>query len=55
GTGLGCPTYTAEALEHLQKIVGPAVVEGQTATTWVAPGWTAELDASDNLILRRSS
>ena len=54
-TWLDCPRYTAEALEPLQKIVGPAVVEGHTATTWVAPGWTAELDASDNLILRRSS
>ena len=53
-TWLDCPRHTAEALEPAQKIVGPAVVEGHTATTWVAPGWTAELDPSDNLILRRS-
>ena len=37
-----------------QKIVGPAVIEGHTATTWVPPGWGAELDAQDNLILRKS-
>jgi len=51
---LDCPRYTAEALRQGQKIVGPAVIEGHTATTWVAPGWTAELDAADNLLLRRS-
>src|SRR5476651_1412004 len=51
---LDCPRHTAEALTTGQKIVGPAVIEGHTATTWVAPGWTAELDPSDNLILRRS-
>jgi len=51
---LDCDRYTAEALEAGQKIVGPAVVEGYTATTWVPPDWTAELDAADNLILRRS-
>ena len=47
--------YTAEALQPGQTIAGPAVIEGHTATTWVPPGWTAGLDASDNLILRRSS
>ncbi len=52
---LDCPRHTAEALTPGQKIVGPAVIEGHTATTWVAPGWTAELDPSDNLILRRSA
>ncbi len=52
---LDCERHTAEALSTGQKIVGPAVVEGHTATTWVAPGWTAELDPADNLILRRSA
>ncbi len=52
---LDCERHTAEALTPGQKIAGPAVVEGHTATTWVAPGWTAELDPSDNLILRRSA
>jgi len=52
---LDCERHTAEALTTGQKIVGPAVIEGHTATTWVAPGWTAELDPADNLILRRSA
>jgi N-methylhydantoinase A len=46
--------YVAEALSAGQKIEGPAVIEGYTATTWVPPGWTAALDAADNLILRRA-
>ena len=46
-----CARYDAEA----DKVVGPAVIEGYTATTWVPPGWTATLDAADNLILRRSA
>jgi N-methylhydantoinase A len=54
-TWLECERHTAEALTPGQKIVGPAVIEGHTATTWVAPGWTAALDPSDNLILRRSA
>ena len=51
---LDCSRYTAEALNAGQQITGPAVIEGYTATTWVPPGWTAGLDAADNLILRRS-
>ncbi|MDB5487037.1 MAG: Hydantoinase, partial [Reyranella sp.] len=51
---LDCARHTAEALAAGQEIVGPAVIEGYTATTWVPPGWTAGLDAADNLILRRS-
>ena len=46
-----CARYDAEAA----KVTGPAVIEGYTATTWVQPGWTATLDAADNLILRRAS
>ena len=48
---IGCARYDGEA----EKVVGPAVIEGYTATTWVPPGWTATLDAADNLILRRSA
>jgi N-methylhydantoinase A len=46
-----CARYDAEA----ETVVGPAVIEGYTATTWVPPGWTATLDAADNLTLRRSA
>ncbi len=50
---IDCRRYAAEALAQGEQLQGPAVIEGYTATTWVPPGWTAALDASDNLILRR--
>ncbi|WP_374449422.1 hydantoinase/oxoprolinase family protein [Stella sp.] len=37
------------------RLAGPAVVTDTTATTYVPSGWTAEADAHDNLILRRSA
>src|SRR5579883_2536145 len=52
---IDCARHTAEALIPGQKIDGPSVIEGYTATTWVPPGWRATLDASDNLILRRTA
>ena len=48
---LDCARHSAEAA----KVEGPAVIEGHTATTWVPPGWAADLDKADNLILRRSA
>jgi N-methylhydantoinase A len=54
-TWIDCARYGAESLTAGQALAGPAVIEGYTATTWVPPGWTATLDQSDNLILRRSS
>jgi N-methylhydantoinase A len=50
-----CARYSAEALISSQRIEGPAVIEGHTATAWVPSGWTAALDTADNLILRRAS
>jgi N-methylhydantoinase A len=50
---IACQRYAAEALTAGQSLSGPAVIEGYTATTWLPPGWTAALDPSDNLILRR--
>jgi N-methylhydantoinase A len=52
---IDCARHTAEALKQGQKIEGPSVIEGYTATTWVPPGWTAILDASDNLILQKAA
>ncbi|HSI01353.1 MAG TPA: hydantoinase/oxoprolinase family protein [Reyranella sp.] len=52
---IDCARLAAEALTSGQRIDGPAVIDGYTATTWVPPGWTATLDASDNLILRRAA
>ena len=51
---IDCDRYATEALVANQTIAGPAVIEGYTATTWVPPGWTAQLDPADNLIVRRA-
>ena len=37
----------------LQSFDGPALVEDLTSTLFVPAGWHAQLDAADNLILRR--
>jgi N-methylhydantoinase A len=52
---IDCIRHAAEALKPGQEIAGPAVIDGYTATTWVPPLWTATLDASDNLILKRAA
>jgi N-methylhydantoinase A len=51
---IDCERHTAEALVAGQKIAGPAVIEGYTATSWVPAGWTALLDPADNLVFRRA-
>ncbi|MGE4077306.1 MAG: hydantoinase/oxoprolinase family protein, partial [Reyranella sp.] len=51
---IDCARHAAESLSPGQTLLGPAVVEGYTATTWVPAGWTATLDEADNMILRRS-
>ncbi len=43
------------ALASGAALAGPAVVTDTTATTYVPPGWTATVDAQDNLILRRTA
>ncbi len=34
-------------------IAGPAIIIDPVATTWLAPGWVAEANRCDNLLLRR--
>jgi N-methylhydantoinase A len=34
-------------------LAGPAVIEQYDATTYVAPGWSARIDAISNLVLER--
>ena len=45
------PRYVRERLAAGQRITGPALVTETVATTWIAPGWTAEVDAWGNLHL----
>jgi N-methylhydantoinase A len=53
GAWIDCARHAAEAIPEGQPIPGPAVIEGYTATTYVPPGWTAAIDAADNMVLRR--
>ncbi len=47
------PVYARESLEGGNAFDGPAVVEQYDATTYVAPGWSARIDAIANLVLER--
>jgi N-methylhydantoinase A len=42
------------ALALGQRLFGPALITEMAATTWLAPGWQATLDAAGNLMLERS-
>jgi N-methylhydantoinase A len=43
----------ASSLRHCEAIVGPALIEGYSSTTWVPPGWHAARDDVGNVLLRR--
>jgi N-methylhydantoinase A len=47
------PTYSREKLRPGNRFQGPAIVSEYSATTVVAPGWTAQVDAFENLQLSR--
>jgi N-methylhydantoinase A len=53
----GCPTpvlcWTREDIGEGHRRVGPAIITDALATTWLAPGWRADLDAVGNLMLQR--
>ena len=53
GVARPCRFYDRASLPMGADVQGPAVVEEQTATTFVPEGWTAAVDAAGNLILRR--
>jgi len=40
------------SLNVAQKINGPALITETSSTSWLAPGWSAEVDASGNLLLK---
>ena len=49
----GTPVYDRDTFAPGTKIVGPAVIREQTATTIVEPGWSAELTPKGHLVLDR--
>jgi N-methylhydantoinase A len=48
------PLFRRSDLTVGQVIAGPAVVTERVATTWLAPGWRAEVDGAGNLVLTRA-
>jgi N-methylhydantoinase A len=49
----GMPMYDRAGLPRGFRISGPALISEAVATTYVAPGWQAEVDAAGNLRLSR--
>ena len=48
------PVYDRDAMLAGQRFDGPAIVRESVTTTWIAPGWSAEVDSKGNLLLRQS-
>ena len=53
GVAVPVPVWRREALPAGFAFEGPALVAETVATTWVAPGWRAEVDRWGNLLLGR--
>ncbi len=49
------PVYVRTALPRGARLSGPAIVCEPTSTTVIEPGWTAEVLAAGELLLRRAS
>lgn len=50
---LDCAVGAREALAGEHVVSGPAIIEQNDTTTWIAPGWHARLDVLGNLRLAR--
>jgi N-methylhydantoinase A len=48
------PVYGRTLLRPGDAFDGPAVIEQYDATTYVAPGWSARVDAFANLVLENA-
>jgi N-methylhydantoinase A len=49
---LETPVYDWDRMEPGHKLVGPALIDDKTTTVLVVPGFTCELDAYRNLVLK---
>lgn len=54
GETLTCPVIARGARKPGSTLKGPALMEDATSTVYVPKGWTGEIDASHNLILRKN-
>ncbi|MCH6111205.1 hypothetical protein MMA22_23840, partial [Salmonella enterica] len=43
GTAISTPVYDGAILGAGARVAGPAIIEEETTTIVIAPGWTAEL------------
>jgi 5-oxoprolinase (ATP-hydrolysing) len=55
GRWRAAPVYDRDALRPAMTLDGPAIVREPTSTTVVEPGWSAEMLAGGELLLRRST
>jgi len=51
GKMLKCPIFLREFLTAHMELKGPAVIEGKESTVVLPPGWRAQVDAWDNLVI----
>ncbi|HSP00830.1 MAG TPA: hypothetical protein VLN90_05135, partial [Thioalkalivibrio sp.] len=52
GIEASVPVYAREELAVGQTMTGPALVTEAVSTTWIAPGWSCEVDKVGNLALK---
>ncbi|MBL8384519.1 MAG: hydantoinase/oxoprolinase family protein [Burkholderiales bacterium] len=52
--GRDCAVATRPQVEAAGGLAGPLLVEDETATIYVPPGWRAASDAAGNLVVRRT-
>ncbi len=48
------PVYLRDAMQPADKLLGPAIIAEQNATTIVEPGWQLEVTALNHLLLTRA-
>lgn len=53
GVASTVPVYARDALPAGQRIQGPALITEAVSTTWIAPGWSCDVDGAGNLVLVR--
>jgi N-methylhydantoinase A len=53
GEGIDCPVWQRESLTTASLLVGPAVIEEMSATTYLPPGWTAARGPIGELDMRQ--
>jgi N-methylhydantoinase A len=53
GETLRCPVIARGARKPGAELEGPALLEDATSTIYVPKGWTGEIDAAHNLVLRK--